>query len=239
LADFDAGFVGSGRKPLVIVTASDVLGSRAHHPQPMARAWNAAFDHPDVPQRSTVVVHLQRGLALLDGLQAVHMGSGSSLEMIRLEFAGDDAVLVPPAEPADLALISPYAAELGKLMTRRMEAHGGRDVARPSGKSKPRPRSLPNISLGGIADAPPSSSPRGPPMKGSSRAFRISRRSTRRGPFRTSWMISRPVIPWIGSSAVTSALARPRSPCGPAAAVALSGKQVAIAVPTTVLAEGK
>jgi transcription-repair coupling factor (superfamily II helicase) len=112
LADFDAGFVGSGRKPLVIVTASDVLGSRAHHPQPMARAWNAAFDHPDVPQRSTVVVHLQRGLALLDGLQTIHMGSGSSREMIRLEFAGDDAVLVPPA---DLALIWPYAAELGKL----------------------------------------------------------------------------------------------------------------------------
>jgi Transposase DDE domain len=44
LVDFDAGFVVPGRKPLVVVTASDVLGSRAHHPQPMARAWNAAFD---------------------------------------------------------------------------------------------------------------------------------------------------------------------------------------------------
>ncbi len=46
LADFDTGFIGSGRKPLVVVTATDVLGSRAHHPQPMARAWSAAFDHP-------------------------------------------------------------------------------------------------------------------------------------------------------------------------------------------------
>src|SRR6516164_9209590 len=109
---FLAGFVGRGRNPLVVVTASDVLGSKAHHPQPVARAWTAAFDHPDVPERGTVVVHLQRGLALLGGLQALDMGKGSSREMIRLEFAGDDAVLVPPA---DLALIWPYAAELGKL----------------------------------------------------------------------------------------------------------------------------
>jgi transcription-repair coupling factor (superfamily II helicase) len=43
LADFDAGFVEAGRKSLVVVTASDVLGSRAHHPQPMARAWTPAI----------------------------------------------------------------------------------------------------------------------------------------------------------------------------------------------------
>src|SRR6201992_1794440 len=40
------------------------------------------------------------------------MASATSREMIRLEFAGDDAALVPPA---DLALIWPYAAEPGKL----------------------------------------------------------------------------------------------------------------------------
>ncbi|HEX7199806.1 MAG TPA: hypothetical protein VF213_10040, partial [Dongiaceae bacterium] len=112
LADFDAGFVGSGRKPLVVVTASDVLGSRAHHPQPMARVWTAAFDHPDVPERGAAVVHLQRGLAVLAGLQTFDMGKGSRREMVRLAFAGDNAVLVPPA---DLALIWPYAAEPGKL----------------------------------------------------------------------------------------------------------------------------
>jgi transcription-repair coupling factor (superfamily II helicase) len=112
LADFDAGFVEAGRKPLVVVTASDVLGSRAHHPQPMAKAWTPAFDHPDVPEPGTIVVHLQRGLAVLEGLQTFDMGKGAAREMVRLEFAGDDAVLVPPA---DLALIWPYAGELGKL----------------------------------------------------------------------------------------------------------------------------
>lgn len=118
LADFDVGFVGTGRKPLVIVTASDVLGSRAHHPQPMARAWNAAFDHPDVPEQGAVVVHLQRGLALLDGLQTVDMGGGTRREMIRLASAGDNAILVPPA---DLALIWPYATERGKLVLDRAD----------------------------------------------------------------------------------------------------------------------
>ncbi|WP_407175795.1 DEAD/DEAH box helicase [Bradyrhizobium sp. STM 3562] len=112
LADFDAGFLVRGRKPLIVVTASDVLGSRAHHPQPMARVWNAAFNHPDIPELGAVVVHLQRGLALLGGLQIVATGDVSSREMIRLKFAGDDAVLVPPA---DLALIWPYASELGQL----------------------------------------------------------------------------------------------------------------------------
>ena len=68
LADFDTGFVVPGRKPLVVVTATDVLGSRAHHPQPMARSWSAAFDHADVPEQGTVIVHLQRGLAVLVAL---------------------------------------------------------------------------------------------------------------------------------------------------------------------------
>ena len=112
LADFDAGFVAFGKKPISVVTASDVLGSRAHHPQAMAKAWTAAFDHPDVPERGTVVVHLQRGLALLDRLQTLEMENGVSRELIRLEFAGDDAALVPPAE---LAMIWPYAAESGKV----------------------------------------------------------------------------------------------------------------------------
>jgi transcription-repair coupling factor (superfamily II helicase) len=104
--------LGLGGKPLVVVTGSDVLGSRAHHPQPMARVWTTAFEHPDVPERGAAIVHLQRGLALLDGLQLVDTGEGACREMIRLKFAGDDAALVPLA---DLALIWPYAGEPGKL----------------------------------------------------------------------------------------------------------------------------
>lgn len=112
LADLDGGFVIPGKKPAVVLTAADVLGSRAHHPQPMARSWSAAFDHPDVPEQGTVVVHLQRGLAVLDGLQTVNTGGGALREMVRLSFAGDNAVLVPPP---DLAQMWPYSTERGKL----------------------------------------------------------------------------------------------------------------------------
>jgi transcription-repair coupling factor (superfamily II helicase) len=112
LADFDSGFVVPGQKPLVVITSTDVLGSRAHHPQPMSRAWTSAFEAVDVPEIGSVVVHLQRGLARLRGLQAVGGGGMPARELIRLVFAGDDAVLVPLAE---LALIWPYAAELGDI----------------------------------------------------------------------------------------------------------------------------
>ena len=234
LTDFDTGFVTPGRKPLVVVTASDVLGSRAHHPQPMARAWNTAFDHADVPELGTVVVHLQRGLALLDGLQAVATGDVSSREMIRLVFAGDDAVLVPPA---DLGLIWPYASEPGELTldkadgstwwARRTEAECEIQIA---GKqlskyiSQRRRRRAPKI-------VPP-----GPTYE----------RFVARFPYFTTVDQAKAIRDVLDDLA--SGHPMDRVICGDvgfgktevalraAAAVVLSGKQVAIAVPTTVLA---
>jgi transcription-repair coupling factor (superfamily II helicase) len=234
LADFDAGFAGSGRKPLVVVTASDVLGSRAHHPQPMGRAWTAAFDHPDVPERGTVVVHLQRGLALLDGLQALDVGKGASREVIRLEFAGDDAVLVPPA---DLAQIWPYAAELGKLTLdkadgstwweRRGQAEGEIQIAAKELSKRiaqRRRRRAPKL----VAPGP------------------AYERFVGRFPYFTTVDQARAIKDVLADLA--SGHPMDRVVCGDvgfgktevalraAATVALSGKQVAIAVPTTVLA---
>jgi transcription-repair coupling factor (superfamily II helicase) len=234
IADFDAGFVVPGQKPLVVVTASDVLGSRAHHPQPLARAWSTAFDHADVPEQGTVVIHLQRGLAMLDGLQTVAMGAGSSREMVRLAFAGDDAVLAPPA---DLAMIWPYAAELGKLTldkadgstwwSRRSEAEreiqtAGRQLAKHI--SQRRRRRAPKL-------VPP-----GPSYE----------KFVARFPYFTTADQAKAIRDVLGDLA--SGHPMDRVICGDVgfgktevalratAAVVLSGKQVAIAVPTTVLA---
>ena len=234
LADFDAGFIGSGRKPLVVVTASDVLGSRAHHPQPMARAWTPAFDHPDVPERGAVVVHLQRGLAVLDGLQTLDMGKGAAREMVRLEFAGDDAVLVPPA---DLALIWPYAGEPGRLTLdkadgstwwgRRGEAEreihvAAKELAKHIAQR--RRRRAPRL----VAPGP------------------AYERFVARFPYSTTVDQAKAIRDVLDDLA--SGHPMDRVVCGDvgfgktevalraAAAVALSGKQVAIAVPTTVLA---
>ncbi|MGL9617551.1 helicase-related protein [Bradyrhizobium sp. U531] len=233
LADFDAGFVVPGKKPLVVVTASDVLGSRAHHPQPMARAWSAAFDHADVPEQGTVVIHLQRGLGVLDGLQSVNTGSGLR-ELIRLKFAGDNAVLVPPS---DLAMMWPYAAELGKLSLDK--ADGSTWWARRTEAER-------EIQIAGKA-----------------LAKHISQRRKRRGeklvppgsayekfvarfPYFTTIDQAKAIRDVLDDLA--SGHPMDRVICGDvgfgktevalraAAAVVLSGKQVAIAVPTTVLA---
>jgi transcription-repair coupling factor (superfamily II helicase) len=233
IADFDTGFVVPGRKPLVIVTASDVLGSRAHHPQPLARAWSTAFDHADVPEQGTVVIHLQRGLAMLDGLQTVTMGAGSSREMVRLVFAGDDAILVPPA---DLAMIWPYAAELGKVTldkadgstwwTRRSLAEReiqivGRQLAKHISQRRRR-RAAKLV-------------PPGPTYEGFAARFPHFTTVDQAKAIRdvlddlaSGHPMDRVICGDVGFGKTEVALRA-------AAAVVLSGKQVAIAVPTTVL----
>jgi transcription-repair coupling factor (superfamily II helicase) len=234
LADFDAGFVVSGKKPTLVVTASDVLGSRAHHPQPMAKAWMAAFNQPDIPERGAAVVHLQRGLALLDRLQTLDMGNGTSREMIRLEFAGDDAALVPPA---DLALIWPYAAEPGKL---KLDKADGTTWWNRRGEAEQEIEAAAKQLAKHIAQRRRRRAPRlvapGPAYE----------RFVARFPWFTTTDQARAIRDVLDDLAAGHPM--DRVVCGDvgfgktevalraAATVALAGKQVAVAVPTTVLA---
>ena len=233
LADFDAGFIGSGRKPLVVVTASDVLGSRAHHPQPMSRAWTA-FEHPDVPEQGTVVVHLQRGLALLEGLQTLDIGEGVSRELIRLKFAGDDAALVPLA---DFGLIWPYAREPGQL---RLDKADGSSWWERRGEAEREILTAAKKLAKHIA------------QRRRRRALKLAapgagyEKFVARFPYFTTMDQARAIQDVLDDLA--SGHPMDRVICGDvgfgktevalraAAAVALAGKQVAIAVPTTVLA---
>ena len=218
----------------MVVTASDVLGSRAHHPQPMARAWTPAFDHPDVAEPGTVVVHLQRELAVLEGLQTFDMGKGAAREMVRLEFAGDDAVLVPPA---DLALVWPYAGEVGKLTLDKADGSswwGRRGEAEREIQSAAKDLTK-HIAKRRRQRAPKLVAP-GPAYE----------RFVARFPYFTTPDQAKAIQEVLGDLA--SGHPMDRVICGDvgfgktevalraAATVALSGKQVAIAVPTTVLA---
>jgi transcription-repair coupling factor (superfamily II helicase) len=154
--------------------------------------------------------------------------------MIRLEFAGEDAVLVPPA---DLALIWPYATELGKLTLdkadgstwwqRRGEAEreiqiAAKDLAKHIAQR--RRRRAPRL----VAPGP------------------AYERFVARFPYFTTIDQAKAIQDVLADLA--SGHPMDRVVCGDvgfgktevalraAAAVALSGKQVAIAVPTTVLA---
>jgi transcription-repair coupling factor (superfamily II helicase) len=234
LADLDRGFVSPGKKALVVVTASDVLGSKAHHPQPMARAWSVAFDHADVPEQGTVVVHLQRGLAVLDGLQTVNTGGGSLREMVRLSFALDNAVLVPPP---DLALTWPYAAELGKLTLDK--ADGSTWWARRTGAER-------EIQIAGKMLAKHISQRRRRKAAKLVPPGPIYEKFVARFPYFTTADQAKAIRDVLDD--LVSGHPMDRVICGDvgfgktevalrgAAAAVLSGKQVAIAVPTTVLA---
>nr|WP_244423014.1 DEAD/DEAH box helicase [Bradyrhizobium sp. ORS 278] len=106
LIDLDRGFTTGTRRPLIVITAAEVLGSRARHLLPMAR--QAAVAGITIPVPGSAIIHLQRGLALLDGLELISAPNVSARDMIRLVFANDEAILVPIA---DLGLIWPYAGD--------------------------------------------------------------------------------------------------------------------------------
>jgi transcription-repair coupling factor (superfamily II helicase) len=171
---------------------------------------------------------------LLDRLQSFDMGKEAAREVIRLEFAGDDAVLVPPA---DLALIWPYSAEVGKLALdkadgstwwgRRGEAEREiQTAAKELAKyiAQRRRRRAPKLVAPGAA----------------------YERFVARFPYFTTVDQARAIRDVLEDLA--SGHPMDRVVCGDvgfgktevalraAAAVALSGRQVAIAVPTTVLA---
>lgn len=120
LADLDAGFRTGHTHPLLVVAAADVLGSRAHHLQPMARQGAATGDAATRPVLGSAVVHLQRGLAVLQGLQRLSAPDLSEREMVRLAFADDEAVLVPVGE---LALIWPYASDASGIRLDDADGH--------------------------------------------------------------------------------------------------------------------
>ncbi|MGJ4892373.1 DEAD/DEAH box helicase [Bradyrhizobium sp. HKCCYLRH3099] len=108
LVDLERGFTIDTPRPLVVITAAEVLGSRARHLQPMARRQAIAVEPEISPVPGSAVVHLQRGLALLEGLELVSTTDVSTRELIRLVFADGEAILLPVAE---LALIWPYARD--------------------------------------------------------------------------------------------------------------------------------
>ncbi|MGJ4951460.1 DEAD/DEAH box helicase [Bradyrhizobium sp. HKCCYLS20291] len=234
LAGFDAGFVVPGRKPIVVITASDVFGSRAHQPQPVNWAWTPGFESVDLPELGSVVVHLQRGLARLGGLRSMGSAGVSAREMVRLVFAGNDAVLVPLAE---LALIWPYAAELGDtsldkadgsswrprraaaeteihVVAKELAKQRSQRLRRPAPKLVPRPASYEQF----VARFPYFTTP------DQAQAIRDVLDDLASG-----HPMDRIVCGDVGFGKTEVALRA-------AAATVLAGKQVAIVVPTTVLA---
>ena len=96
--DFEAGFLVPSAKTAVIA-AADLLGSRAGHEVPMelARRVDAGAAEP-LLRLGDAVVHLDHGIGLLRGIETLSTPGIPDQEVIRLEYAGGTALFVPVQE---------------------------------------------------------------------------------------------------------------------------------------------
>jgi transcription-repair coupling factor (superfamily II helicase) len=105
LVDLDGGFVPT--EDILVVTAADLFGSRAAHQDIMAVGLRKDIRGRTLSP-SDVVIHMDRGLAILRDLASVSAVGVPDAEMIRLQFADDDQVLLRLSE---LRAIWRYSSE--------------------------------------------------------------------------------------------------------------------------------
>jgi transcription-repair coupling factor (superfamily II helicase) len=233
LVDLDRGFVAGTLRPLVVITAADVLGSRAHHIQPMARAAAADLGLA-APLPGSAVLHLQRGLAILEGLEEVASPGLAAHAMLRLRFAGDEIALVPVAE---LALLWPHAGDPGGL---RLDSADGASWAARRGEAEQALASTAEALSRAVAARRATPAPRLVPPAADYERF-VARFPYGATPHQIAAVedvladlaaghpMDRIVCGDVGFGKTEVALRA-------AAAVVLAGKQVVVVVPTTVLA---
>jgi transcription-repair coupling factor (superfamily II helicase) len=115
LVDLDRGFVDPGRK-LAVIAAADVLGSRASRHDPMAPALRKDIGDTALAP-GDAVIHMDRGVAILRDLTTVSAAGVPDAETVRLEFAGKSTVMVPPSELRSIWRYSsdPTAVALDKV----------------------------------------------------------------------------------------------------------------------------
>jgi transcription-repair coupling factor (superfamily II helicase) len=114
--DFDAGFVLPSLA-VAVIAAPDVLGSRAPHVVPMRlRDGGRAPQHSLWP--GDVVIHMKRGVGVLRGLETVSGTDVPARDMVRIEYAGGATVSVPVEE---LALVWRYGPGGAKVKLDRVD----------------------------------------------------------------------------------------------------------------------
>jgi transcription-repair coupling factor (superfamily II helicase) len=109
LADLDRGFVSEDG--CVVVAASDLLGSRAAHQDIMAVSARREISASTL-SFGDAVIHMDRGMAILRGLTTVNAEGVADAEMIRLEFADEEQVLLPLS---DLRALWHYSSEADRV----------------------------------------------------------------------------------------------------------------------------
>jgi transcription-repair coupling factor (superfamily II helicase) len=103
--DLEAGFVDRSAG-IAVIAAADLLGSRARQPEP-AILPATTLSRDTLFRIGDSVVHLDHGMGLLRGLDTVKPQPDSELDAVALEFAKEEKLLAPIEE---LDRIWPYGA---------------------------------------------------------------------------------------------------------------------------------
>ena len=96
--DLEAGFL-MPNSDVTVIAAADLLGSRARHHVPMELSIEpAALVDRNPLTIDGAVVHLDHGIALLRGIETVAASTEAPQETLRLEYAGGTTLMVPVQE---------------------------------------------------------------------------------------------------------------------------------------------
>ncbi|MBM6580441.1 transcription-repair coupling factor [Microvirga sp. BT689] len=96
-ADIKNGFIDD-RSGTAVITASDVLGSRASSGTGQ-EIKAVAHQFTDLHfQIGDAVIHIDHGLGLLEGTEAISVGTEGMSDAIRLTYAGDTTLMIPATE---------------------------------------------------------------------------------------------------------------------------------------------
>jgi transcription-repair coupling factor (superfamily II helicase) len=227
--DADEGFVDTVNR-LVLVAASDVLGGRVSGE--VASDPTTLLSDPDL-RSGDVVIHEDHGLGVLRDLEQIEV-AGAPVDAVRIEYHGGDSVLVPVEEFGRIWRYSAAeeAVSLDRLHTdawqkRRIELSGEIDRTAEELVRVARERA----ETPGFAAEPPKAA-----YARFAARFRYPETSDQLaaieavlGDLASGRRMNRLVCGDVGFGKTEVALRA-------AAAVALSGKQVAVVAPTTVLA---
>jgi len=96
--DLEAGFL-LPKAGIAVIAAADLLGSRAQHRAPMELSVEpgAALGETTL-QIGGAVVHLEHGIGVLRGIETVAAPEAAEQEALRLEYAGQTTLMVPIQE---------------------------------------------------------------------------------------------------------------------------------------------
>ena len=111
LVDLDGGFVAQQHR-ITVLAASDLLGSRADRQRVFGARPSTIDDEFVRIEPGNAVVHLERGLGILRGLEPIDLATAPGRELMRIAFADKTSVLLPVEE---LAIVWKYASSPDRL----------------------------------------------------------------------------------------------------------------------------